>query len=346
MNEISVPAPDAAGYFHFTYITTDPLNGCWYGGKRSTKKHPITDSYRGSGNWVRSHPERERLRREIVAFYATSKEVFAAEAELITLDVVFNDPLCMNLRDGGEGVSVEAALLRYADPERRAKHADDMRRMHADPANRARIAAAGQKRATDPKWQKANAAHMKRMRADPITRAKAAAVLKQLWADPGHVAKMAAANQRMTSSQEWKEAHRAGMQRAQADPVWQQAMASKNSRMASDPKWRAANLAAARTRSADSTWIANHGAAMRQLPADPAWLEKNATGLRRIRAILAAKRAAGTVVRCDTIFTVLDGKRVSLRDACRQAGVSYQTAYARRERGWLESDWLIAPTKR
>ena len=150
MADISIPPPDAAGYWHFTYITTDTLDGRWYGGKHSTKKHPLSDRYLGTGNWIKKHPARKRLRREIVAFFPSSAVVYAAEAELITWTKVFDDPLCMNLRDGGEGVTAEAALLRFTDPANRAEHAATMRRMHANPENRANIAAAGLLRAADP----------------------------------------------------------------------------------------------------------------------------------------------------------------------------------------------------
>src|SRR4051812_936910 len=76
-----IPPPSADGYWHFTYITVDPLDGRWYGGKRSTKKHPLSDRYLGSGRWIKKHPAKERLRREIIAFFKNSLEVYTAEAE-------------------------------------------------------------------------------------------------------------------------------------------------------------------------------------------------------------------------------------------------------------------------
>jgi hypothetical protein len=340
-----IPSPDAAGYWHFTYRITDPVDGRWYGGKRSTKKQPLVDPYKGSGNWVRAHPNRQRLQRKIVAFYATSADVFAAEAELITWTMVFDDPLCMNLRDGGEGVSVEAALLRLADPDNRAKHLVDMRRMHANPIHAASIVAAGAKRGADPGWQAANAAHMVRMHADPVARKNADAALERLWADPEHVAKIASANRRMIATPEWREAHAAGMQRAQADPVWQAAMAAKNRRLPDDPKWRAAQANGSKKRSESPEWQAWNTAKNRRNPENPVWREKNVVNLERAHAALAAKHAAGTFVRCDTIFVDLNGKRMPLSDACHEAGISYQTVYARQQRGLPESRWFEKPRK-
>src|SRR5208282_243023 len=107
MADISIPPPDAAGYWHVLYVTTDTLDGRWYGGKRSTKVHPLADTYKGSGRWIAAHPDRKRLHREIVAFYATSKEVYAAEARMITWPTVMDDPLCMNLWAGGQGITSE-----------------------------------------------------------------------------------------------------------------------------------------------------------------------------------------------------------------------------------------------
>ena len=136
MADISIPPPDAAGYRHWTYITRD-VDGRWYGGKRSTKKHPLSDTYKGSGNWIRGHGARERLVREIVAFYPSSTAVFAAEAELVTWAMVMDDPLCMNLWAGGQGSTSEAALHRSAGTTWRESTLAGIRLRSANPDWRA-----------------------------------------------------------------------------------------------------------------------------------------------------------------------------------------------------------------
>lgn len=184
MADITIPPPDANGYWHFTYITTDTLDGRWYGGKRSTKRHPLSDSYLGSGNWIKRHPNRKRLKREIVAFYESSADVFTAEAELITLVDVLDNPFCMNECDGGEGMTVEFAKIRSTNPKWVKSHADALRRIHADPVCRA-----------------AHLAGVRRNGARPQFRAEASERLTRLWDDPDYRTMMtAAARLRMVTS--------------------------------------------------------------------------------------------------------------------------------------------------
>ena len=172
MAEITIPPPNADGYWHFTYITTDPLDGRWYGGKRSTKKHPLSDRYLGSGNWVRKHPARNRLKRRIVAFYSNSTEVFAAEAELITWSEVLDNPLCMNRMNGGLGVETEVALAHHRDPTFRAAYEAGIAKRAIDPVWRKNVVAGVAKRTADPEWRKANRAALHKLNTNPDTRKK------------------------------------------------------------------------------------------------------------------------------------------------------------------------------
>lgn len=218
MAEISIPPPDASGYWHFVYVTTDPDTGQWYGGKRSTKKHPLSDRYYlGSGNWIRKHPNQKRLKREIIAFFATSAEVFAAEAKLITWDKVFDDPLCMNLRDGGEGVSVEAALLRYTNPEERERQLAHLRRIHADPKVLAKMSASAFLRFKDSEELAKQTVHMRRITSDPNLLAKA------------HKAR---------DTPKWRANVIAGNRQRAADPAWRAKIAAIMRVKASDPEWQ------------------------------------------------------------------------------------------------------------
>jgi len=233
MAEISIPAPDAAGYWHFTYVTTDTLDGRWYGGKRSTKKHPLSDRYLGSGNWIKRHPARKRLKREIVAFHASSEDVFVAEAEMVTLDDVLNNPFCMNECGGGEGMTAEFAKIRSSRPEFRANHDATSRRLATDLAWRAAHAAGIARRASDPKW-----------RENTIAARRLAAI------DPDFRAKITAANRRKAADPEWCEAQSVAGLRISADPKWRENYAAGMARRAADPKWRGKQSAAAFSREA------------------------------------------------------------------------------------------------
>jgi hypothetical protein len=121
-----------------------------------------------------------------VAFFASSAEVCAAEAELITWTVV-DDPLCMNLRDGGEGTTIEGA-----------------RRLAADPAWRAAMTAAGHRKSSDPKWKARHAALLLRIHADPKWRESQAAMLRRIHESPA-----------------WRDSVIAGAAKRSADPGWQ-----------------------------------------------------------------------------------------------------------------------------
>lgn len=89
--------------FHFIYRTTNLLNGRYYVGLHSTDK--VDDDYIGSGkrfwNEVNKYG-RENFKREIVEFFPSRRELKARERDLVNEEML-NDPLCMNLKLGGEG---------------------------------------------------------------------------------------------------------------------------------------------------------------------------------------------------------------------------------------------------
>jgi hypothetical protein len=76
MSISNVPAPDADGYWHYTYVTYRPNTGEWYGGKHSTSN--LNDGYLGSGKWVRNHPDRRELVIEIIEFFYSEEHAYAA----------------------------------------------------------------------------------------------------------------------------------------------------------------------------------------------------------------------------------------------------------------------------
>jgi hypothetical protein len=296
MAQISIPPPDAAGYFHFTYVVID-IDGRWYGGKRSTKKHPLADPYRGSGLWVRAHPAPERLKREIVAFYPSSATVFAAEAEMITWATVVDDPLCMNLWAGGQGATSEAALHRSARRTWRENNLAAVRLRSSNPVWRTNQTVGAAKRLADPKWHESN---------------KAAAGIRS--ADP-----------------KWIENHGASLEALHADPTFRAAHLAGIARRTADPAWPAAHAAAIAKRSGNADWKKNQAASVARVTKTNAWKEAQLAGSR--------KRAV--------VFVDLNGKRMSVGDACRETGISYKLVLNRRRYGWPETQWLAPPrTKR
>jgi len=355
MAGIIIPPPDAAGYWHFTYITRDPATGQWYGGKRSTKRAPLSDRYLGSGKWIKRHSARERLQREIVAFYATSKEVYAAEARMITWATVMDDPLCMNLWAGGQGITSEGALHRSADPEWRQNNLAGIRLRSANLEWRANQTVGAAKRLADPAWHESN---------------KTAAHIRS--ADP-----------------KWIENHGAAMALVYADPQWRENLLEGIAVRSADPAWPAAHAAAIAKRSSNPEWKKNQAASTRRTIATCEWKEAQLAGARKLAVVFvdlngkqmsiadacretgmsyklaldrrrhgwpesdwllpprAKKMVAGS--RPSTrapIFVSLNGKRIRLKEACRQAGIPYPTAHDRRRKGWPESEWLTPFTRK
>jgi hypothetical protein len=333
MADIIIPPPGPDGYWHFTYVTTDSLDGRWYGGKRSTKKHPLSDRYLGSGNWVRKHPERSRLKREIVAFYQSSKEVFSAEAELVTWAVVLDDPLCMNQRDGGDGMTVEYARMRAADP-------------NWQPIKLRAIA----KRSANPKWRQSNADANRRRATDPELRNIQAAGCRKRSANPDWQEANRTTTRRLAGDPCWQDAHAAGLRRAMDSPNWQVICAARLAKRNMNETWRR-NVGSAGTaslrgmREANPNWREDLIAGNKRMAKDPTWQAAVASGLakRNTNPDWLASVATSNRSRT-TIFVNLNGVRLSLKDACTAAGISYQTAFARRAKGLPESEWLSKPS--
>lgn len=89
--------------FHFIYKTTNQVNMKFYIGMHSTDN--LNDGYFGSGTrlWysIKKYGE-ENFKLEILEFYETRKLLKERERELINDDLL-RDPLCLNLKFGGEG---------------------------------------------------------------------------------------------------------------------------------------------------------------------------------------------------------------------------------------------------
>lgn len=89
--------------YHFTYKTTNLINGRYYLGMHSTNR--LDDGYLGSG--TRLYRElnkygRDNFKLEILDYFNTRDELVEAEKTLITEEDL-NSKNCLNLKPGGNG---------------------------------------------------------------------------------------------------------------------------------------------------------------------------------------------------------------------------------------------------
>ncbi len=89
--------------YHFIYKTTNLLNGKFYIGMHSTDN--LQDGYIGSGKriWysIKKYGK-ENFKIEHIEFFPNRDELIQREIELVNEDIL-KDPLCMNLKTGGDG---------------------------------------------------------------------------------------------------------------------------------------------------------------------------------------------------------------------------------------------------
>lgn len=88
--------------FHTIYKTTNLINGKYYFGYHKTKNP--NDEYLGSGKYIRNAVAKygvANFKKDVLFVYLDATSAFGKEAELV--EAFRNDPLCMNLRQGGLG---------------------------------------------------------------------------------------------------------------------------------------------------------------------------------------------------------------------------------------------------
>lgn len=89
--------------YHYIYRTTCKVTGKYYIGMHST--NDLHDGYMGSGKRLRYSIGKhgvENHTREILEFYFTREWLCEREAEIVCSELL-NDPMCMNLKVGGDG---------------------------------------------------------------------------------------------------------------------------------------------------------------------------------------------------------------------------------------------------
>ena len=103
------------------YKTTNKVNGKFYIGKHTTTD--INDGYLGSGTTIKRAVEKygyENFEREILGVYDTEAEAFAAEAEIVTKDLIESEQ-CYNNRTGGDGNYLQSEQTKAIIREKRAE---------------------------------------------------------------------------------------------------------------------------------------------------------------------------------------------------------------------------------
>ena len=94
--------------YHFTYKTTNLINGRYYLGMHSTNR--IDDGYLGSGKrlyYELNKYGRDNFKFEILQQFDSREELVQAEINLITEQDLKN-PNCLNLKQGGSGGFTDA----------------------------------------------------------------------------------------------------------------------------------------------------------------------------------------------------------------------------------------------
>lgn len=89
--------------YHYICKTTCNLNGKYYIGMHSTSN--LEDGYMGSGKRLRYSIRKygvENHTREILEFLNDRESLAKREAEIVNEELI-NDPLCINLKLGGQG---------------------------------------------------------------------------------------------------------------------------------------------------------------------------------------------------------------------------------------------------
>jgi len=128
--------------YHVIYKITNTITGKFYIGMHST--NDLTDGYMGSGIRIKNSIRKygvENHKFEIIKECANREELALSESRIITNDLL-NNPLCLNLKSGGEKVNLvggnlsretktkmsEASKQKWADPEYKAK----MKKIHSE----------------------------------------------------------------------------------------------------------------------------------------------------------------------------------------------------------------------
>lgn len=161
---------------HFIiYKTTNLLNGRYYIGMHITTN--IDDGYLGSGRRIKAEIKkygRENFSRVILEELPTKTSLVSREAQLVN-EELRADPLCLNLKNGGEGgwdhqntvEGIEHRRATFKHRNRAGREAflkkfeedNEFRAQHLDVLARARVASIETRRETHPRGTFENRRH-------------------------------------------------------------------------------------------------------------------------------------------------------------------------------------------
>jgi hypothetical protein len=106
---------------HIIYKTTCLITNKWYLGMHSTEN--LADGYLGSGVHLKrsiSKYGKEQHVREILEHYPDRQSLHKREIALVNSTILM-DPLCLNLKIGGQGLTSSEAIQNWENPEYCAK---------------------------------------------------------------------------------------------------------------------------------------------------------------------------------------------------------------------------------
>jgi hypothetical protein len=148
--------------YHFIYKTTCLITNKFYIGMHSTNN--LEDGYLGSGKrlWYSLNKYgRENHKLERLEFFDTRKQLRYKEIEIVNEDLIKN-PLCMNLKEGGDGgfvneehrkkCTIAGLKSQWSNPEYIKWH-KDRQKIRFIEMNKSRLGLPGKKHSEETKAQ-------------------------------------------------------------------------------------------------------------------------------------------------------------------------------------------------
>lgn len=175
---------------HYVYKITNKTTGEYYYGKRSCEGSWRDDTYMGSGVLLKrkmeAHPDHD-WRKEVLLLLDTEEEAYTYEAISIG-DRWRDDPLCLNLCEGGAGAGSDTMrsiqLEKWADPEYKEMMSAVRRKTWADQDRRERLSELKKTQCSDPEYKATKRRQINKQWQDPEFQQRVSEARAEQWADP------------------------------------------------------------------------------------------------------------------------------------------------------------------